>query len=439
MAASAVRGKPWGGGRLDPVDPLWWGLPIATGGAVLYNQELGTIQETAGRRALLAERGRSGCALWGPYKVLQPGRYAVEYGIGKGAGSAAKGDPIVAVIDVARDGGNEVVAKREIRLSELTEEETRFHLMFELEAASTCEFRIFAEGGVPLVLQEARPLVEVATRAIDPAALFDSRRFPDPATAGAPFLAAEEAQFRALYDRGVGVRVVGHDVVLTVGGVSLYCRCRDDMNFIGEIFFENAYTIATGHDTCVIDVGMNIGLASLLFASRPQVKEVHSFEPFPTTFARASANLGLNPALAAKITPYHIGLSDRDEEATFIVPDTGDSGGMAARQHRHGKPFPLVLRDAASVLRPIVEQARDKGRDVILKVDCEGGEFDIFRSLAEAGLFDRISAVLCEWHAVFDGQNQAQLTDPLTRAGFIIFDQSPPTGNGFFYAARLAR
>ena len=168
------------------------------------------------------------------------------------------------------------------------------------------------------------------------------------------------------------------------------------------------------------------------------MKEVHAFEPFRDTFDRAAANLALNPALAAKISAHNVGVSDRDEDAEFTVFDFPDSGGRAARNVDGGRPVHIVTRDAAAVLGPIIAAAAARGRDVIVKVDCEGAEFAIFPSLEAAGLLERITAFMVEWHSVFEGKTQADLIGPLTRAGFVAFDLTSKPVNGFFYAVRAA-
>ena len=43
---------------------------------------------------------------------------------------------------------------------------------------------------------------------------------------------------------------------------------------------------------------------------------------------------------------------------------------------------------------------------------------------------------MVEWHRVFEDRTQQELIAPLLRNGFTVFDVSPPTGNGFFYAVR---
>jgi FkbM family methyltransferase len=227
-----------------------------------------------------------------------------------------------------------------------------------------------------------------------------------------------------------GVRAV-------VGGIVLHGRSLDDLRFVGELFFENAYNFGIDRQTAVFDVGMNVGLAALHFARKAEVAEVHAFEPFPETFERAVANIALNPALSAKITPHRFGLSDRDFDGPILINDKGDSGAMTTVGAESGVAVQLSLRDAGPLLAPLIEDAVGRGLEVILKVDCEGSEFAVFESLQRNGLLGKIRAFLVEWHSMFDGKSQETLLAPLRQAGFLVFDRSPPVGNGFFYAVRI--
>jgi len=111
---------------------------------------------------------------------------------------------------------------------------------------------------------------------------------------------------------------------------------------------------------------------------------------------------------------------------------------MTIRELGYGIEVPLSIRDAATTLGPIIEAALARGRRIVMKIDCEGSEFQIFDSLERAGLLDKITAVMVEWHRVFDGKSQHTLMEPLRQRGFVTIDRSPRTGNGFFYAVRAA-
>lgn len=95
----------------------------------------------------------------------------------------------------------------------------------------------------------------------------------------------------------------------------------DGPNFLGylikEIFEEGAYNfhIPTKKDIIVFDIGMNIGIASLFFAGRANVKKVYSFEPFAPTYEKAVRNFQMNSdEIKNKICPYQIALGNHEEK-----------------------------------------------------------------------------------------------------------------------------
>jgi FkbM family methyltransferase len=404
----------------------------------MLNLEMGHAADVGGRSCLVTDEGHKGHAVYGPYELLEPGDYMVSFSLASAAPEPPARNVRCAVIDVARNTGNDVLAKLVIRPSDLSQELRLFTLRFTLTEPARVEYRVWASGTLPLLIDGHRRVTQIAEGASDAEARLLVEDFPEAAGAAVPFFVENRAMLRGLYDQNIGVRIVDDAVVLTAKGVSLYARSHDDLIFIGEIFHEHAYNFRYGRDVCVIDIGMNIGLATLMFASKLEVREVHSFEPFPSTYQRALANLTLNPHLAAKVRAFNHGLSDRDTDGPIAIPHASDSGAMSTVSVAGGTPTELSLRDAATLLRPVIDDARARGLGVIVKMDCEGSEFAIFRSLGEAGLLPRIDAFMVEWHAMFETMTQETLIGPLQQAGFIVFDRSPPIGNGFFYAARIA-
>jgi FkbM family methyltransferase len=266
--------------------------------------------------------------------------------------------------------------------------------------------------------------------------LLEQARFPDPNSASMPQLFREHLpSFRDLHENGAVIKVVDGRLIVTLG-VSFYANETDDIILVGELFLKQVYNFVADGDWCAIDIGMNIGLASLLLAAKPFVKEVHAYEPFAGTFERARANLSLNPQIAHKISVYNVGLEDKDEDKTVLIRDDRPSGSFTTTGWRVGAPHVISIRNAATTLRPIIEAAKARGRSVIVKVDCEGSEFPIFATLDAHGLMDDISAFMVEWHRIDWRKTQQDLMAPLLHRGFAVFDLSPRTGNGFFYAVR---
>jgi FkbM family methyltransferase len=406
----------------------------------MLNAAVGSEFETHGKMCILTRLGAAGDAVYGPYETLPSGYYAVEFNLGAAEDNNFDRDDLCAWVDVAADFGRIILAREDIRLSRLRAGPISIQLAFHNEAKQSLEFRVGVSGCIPLLIEEHRPLVRFEEADADYMTLLRAAKFPDASLMPDPVLfRAVQPTLRYLYENGATIKAVGNDIVVTIEGVSFYVRERDDLAFVQEIFLNSTYNVLSQQDCCVIDIGMNIGLASLMFATKPFVKEIHSFEPFEPTYARARANLSLNPAIAHKISANNFGLSDKDETKTVQVPDNISSGSLGTDGWSSGRPHNVVVRDAAAALAPIIAQARRRGRPVIAKVDCEGSEYRIFKTLQERGLLGEIAAFMVEWHWIGGEYTLASLTTALEASGFIMFDLTHREAKqGLFYAVRAA-
>jgi FkbM family methyltransferase len=414
-------------------------------GVNVINLKAGSAREIDGKSFIETKQGVSAHAVYGPYEQFQKGRYAVEFELSMvERGTAAKNE-LCAIVEVTSSYGAINYDKANLTAEQIEAQTGPFILVFALHEPTTLEFRVYVTGRAVLLINGRPRATKINDDDDIEAALTDSR-FPNPSTPNMPsFFVNNVARLRQMHDNGIGVRILDDDVVIDVRGVNLYARCMDDLRFIGEIYFRNAYNFICDGDACVIDVGMNIGLASLFFATKSFVKEVHSYEPFKRTYDRALANLSLNPSLSAKISPNDFGLADFDDTRTVFIPDNDDSGYLSIRGVRSGEQADISVRNAAQVLAPIVESAISRGLKVIAKVDCEGSEFAVFEILESAGILAKISAFMVEWHKGVGEKTQKDLIEPLRKHGFIIFDitassgdgRNSVAGNGFFYAAKL--
>lgn len=374
-----------------------------------------------------------------PLQEFEPGRYGVEFNI-EVAGDVPSGrDDICAVVDVASAFGRTIHARQEVSLSRLRDGPVCIRLTFEVDAPSVFEFRVGTSGAAPLLIDDYCRVLPLESAEVDCDTLFDASGFPDSRGSQKPaFLRDHLPILRRLYERGAGVKVVEGDVVVTIEGISFYARIPDDLRFVDEIFFRSTYNFLIERDCCVIDIGMNIGLVAMTFARKSFVRQVHSFEPFKGTYGRARANLSLNPHLAAKISAHNFGLAGADEEKTVLIHDESNSGAFSIRGSEKGTPMTISVRNATTVLKPIIERAKADGLSIVAKVDCEGSEFPIFETLEQHGLIAKISAFMVEWHRGMLGKTQRDLIAPLLAHGFTVFDLSGQTGNGFFYAVKRA-
>lgn len=358
-----------------------------------------------------------GCVVYGPYAELAAGRFKVVFDI------ASKVASDVARIDVVTNSGLTVLAEKVVSagVSELD---------FDLPNNAAVEFRVHALGQ-PFSVAYERPLSVMLDAAEAGRFLTLRGDVPD-------FVLRNYSAIRRLAELGVDFDV-SDAITATVQGIKCRVHSEEELQLFTELFFINEYTFTSPVECVVIDIGMNVGLTSLLLANNPMVAAVHSFEPFATPFARAHANIALNPLLEPKITAYPFGLADRKEALRVKVQDT-NTVGVSIAGTSVGVEETIHIAPAAETLRPILDAAKAAGRRVVIKVDCEGSEFAIFEDLERAGMFQLIDVMMIEWHKWWDpAKTQADLMRPMVESGLFVFDRTNPDNPmaGSLYAVRI--
>ena len=172
----------------------------------------------------------------------------------------------------------------------------------------------------------------------------------------------------------------------------------------------------------LIDIGMNVGITSILKASDDRFVHVYGFEPLTPTYTIARKNIDLNPQLAPKISTFNFGLSDEEREVT--VKFSLDEIMSASSEGIFDTCFPAAsntetirVLKASEVLEPIIGRHADD--DIFLKLDCEGAEFKIMYDLNASGLLRKVKTIIVEWH----GREPSPILDILTTNNFFYFVQ----------------
>jgi len=232
---------------------------------------------------------------------------------------------------------------------------------------------------------------------------------------------------------------IENDIVTTPEGVKIDISNapRDAMGITKEIFLRKDYAISFRNDAVLIDIGLNRGIASLFFATCPNIKKIYSFEPFKPTFELAKRNLELNPQLSEKIIPLNFGLGKA--EITLELPYMAKAtGGMSTthdvcRGEKNIKKETVIIKDAAKEITSILEE--NKNKHIIVKCDCEGAEFEIFERLNEEKLIGNIDVILVEYHF----NKPDGLVSVLIENGFAVSTKvlSEKMSTGYIYAVRM--
>ncbi len=219
----------------------------------------------------------------------------------------------------------------------------------------------------------------------------------------------------------------------------------DEFYGIRDVFCNRDYDFGMcGEKTIVCDIGMNIGAAALYFASRNDVIKVYSYEPFEPTYKTALYNIQKNPMLSDKIKSRNVGLGAYTAEQEMMYNPSMTCGlstnkeisSVAKEQYKifglykeeAERTLTVALIDAAEELAKII---RDNGQaNLLIKLDCEGAEYEIIRKWQEEGLFQYINVIMMEWHY----KGETSVRDILEKNGFYLFSFAKGISMGTIYA-----
>lgn len=236
------------------------------------------------------------------------------------------------------------------------------------------------------------------------------------------------------------------DIVYKVDSLKIITKNIDAFNNIKDIFYNNCYNYFIGDDSkeIVIDIGMNIGGASLFFANKDNVKKVYGFEPFKDTFIQAKKNYEANNLLKDKIEYYQYSVSNVNEYREILYNEEmtcGQSTDLNANEkarnnyknwklisQSNDKLLRVEVKDIKNILLKIYELHREE--NVVLKMDCEGEEYRILERIDEFNLFPKIKIIMLEWHYGDD----ERILKILKRNGYVYWSFRHNEYMGMIYA-----
>ncbi|MBA2675395.1 non-ribosomal peptide synthetase [Ramlibacter sp.] len=239
-------------------------------------------------------------------------------------------------------------------------------------------------------------------------------------------------------------------------GLPVFHKNRRETDLIhAEIFDSEEYVrngIRLGDDSCIFDVGANIGLFSLFMAQRHPGARLYAFEPIAPLYRCVQLNQQLH-AIAGKV--FNLGLSNRNAEATFrfypnntaastsevsvegtraivrtfLANDAASSGAQASQQD--GQSVEEILdaqlnyEEQVCQLRRLSDVIAEQAvaRIDLLKIDVEGAELDVLHGIDE-GDWPKIGQLAIEVHDI-QGRLQT-VTTLLDARGFAVSRHQSP-------------
>lgn len=213
-------------------------------------------------------------------------------------------------------------------------------------------------------------------------------------------------------------------------------QTREEFFILNEVYFSLDYEFFTDKEVIVFDIGANVGLATLFFSKKENVKQVFSFEPVEDTYTQAKKNFQLNPVDNQKIVVNNFGLAEEDKE-TFFVFDSDRKGRSGQRDDKKNILLledsfkrKVALKEASKILSPIIEL--NKESKFVVKMDCEGAEYEIFDNLIKSEVIKNIDIFMIEWH----DKGAGYINSLLINSNFTVFNNYLTPVSGMIYAVK---
>jgi FkbM family methyltransferase len=126
----------------------------------------------------------------------------------------------------------------------------------------------------------------------------------------------------------------------------------------------------------ILDIGSNIGSSILFFHEQFPAARIYGFEPHPETFRVLQQNVGSLPSVQV----FNFGLGAADASVSFPF-DGADFSRFMSKDKLADWSGPLTPTDG------LIKHAGDVVRSLgltkvdLIKIDCEGAEYDVLTSL----------------------------------------------------------
>lgn len=183
------------------------------------------------------------------------------------------------------------------------------------------------------------------------------------------------------------VKIFGKTLHLTL-------RDRGDESVTSEVFVKRGYKICEetirNAQGPIVDIGGHIGLFCLLASALRSNLPIYSFEPHDDNFETLKRNLKDNGV--QNVTAIRAAVSDRVGEADLILSQQDLNHSLALAIEPTGKTQTVPT----TTLERIFDQCKID-RCGLLKIDCEGSEYEILYSTPKP-IFDKIQAIFLEYH-----------------------------------------
>jgi len=199
---------------------------------------------------------------------------------------------------------------------------------------------------------------------------------------------------------------------IKINGLSIYFPIFSEaIELVKEIFERKIYDIELINPKYIVDVGSNIGISVLYFASRYPKASIICFEPDDTAYTFLEKNIAKNKL--QKTICYKFGMAQTERNAILYSNNNGETTATLIKPAKNiGQKSEIVLKKLSSYITLEVD---------LLKIDTEGSEFEILQDLIDNNKLELVKNIIVEFHDLpLNGEKIHEMLNIISRAGFSI-------------------
>lgn len=197
---------------------------------------------------------------------------------------------------------------------------------------------------------------------------------------------------------------------------------------VTEIFYDKVYErdfVRPNINDIIVDIGANYGVFSL-YSQNFNPSKVYAVEPLKATFKSMKQNL-----LEYGVTCINKAISSENGFEKFMITEV--NGNNFSQKNKNGfHPSSVIGEEIVETItiNQLISDY-DISRIDFLKVDCEGGELDLFRTIDKGYLQNNVGKIAMEYHSreIYD-----EVIEILKLNHFIIEDTTGSNDIGLIYA-----
>lgn len=158
-----------------------------------------------------------------------------------------------------------------------------------------------------------------------------------------------------------------------------------------DLIYKSLFNYVSGKNPTYIDIGGYIGDTAVFFSKSNLFKKIIVFEPLPHNFILLEKNIEINGIAHTTNLIKSAVVSDSKKISNFYIDNNFGKSGVYSNKSSLKKVAVHAI-NISNILKNL--------GNVYLKIDCEGAEFELLRSLS-ANEFNKISAIILEYHSEY--------------------------------------